>query len=94
MPRLKHIRLPPGTMLTERYRIEERLGAGWEGEVYKVVERRTGIARAAKKAGVPVAILLRNGQKARSQGPRVAVDRSRRLEPEEVEQQDVSPSYP
>ena len=48
MPRLKHIRLPPGTMLTERYRIEERLGAGWEGEVYKVLELVPGIERTAK----------------------------------------------
>jgi hypothetical protein len=35
-------------MLTERYRIEERLGAGWEGEVYKVLELIPGIERTAK----------------------------------------------
>jgi serine/threonine protein kinase len=47
-PRLKHIRLPPGTMLTDHYQILERLGMGWEGEVYLVRELATGIERTAK----------------------------------------------
>ena len=47
-PRLKHIRLPPGTMLTEQYRVLESLGAGWEGEVYLIREITTGIDRTAK----------------------------------------------
>jgi hypothetical protein len=46
--RLKHIRLPPNTLLTEHYRILKRLGAGWEGEVYLVREMTTGIERTAK----------------------------------------------
>lgn len=48
VPRLKHIRLPTDTMLTERYRILEHLGTGWEGEVYLVRELATGIERTAK----------------------------------------------
>ncbi len=38
----------PGRMLTSKYRITERLGSGYEGEVYKIVELSTGITRAAK----------------------------------------------
>ncbi len=38
----------PGTLLAGKYRILERLGAGWEGEVYLIVERATGIERTAK----------------------------------------------
>ncbi len=40
--------LPPGRSLGSRYEVVEFLGCGWEGEVYKVVEVRTGIERAAK----------------------------------------------
>jgi tRNA A-37 threonylcarbamoyl transferase component Bud32 len=40
--------LRPGLTLGRNYYIVEFLGAGWEGEVYKVEERRTGIVRAAK----------------------------------------------
>ena len=47
-PRLKHIRLPPGTLLTEHYRVLECLGTGWEGEVYLIREITTGIDRTAK----------------------------------------------
>lgn len=35
-------------MLAGRYRLAEPLGCGWEGEVYRVAELRTGISRAAK----------------------------------------------
>jgi tRNA A-37 threonylcarbamoyl transferase component Bud32 len=40
--------LQPGRLLGGKYTIEDKLGAGWEGEVYKVIERRTGVHRAAK----------------------------------------------
>jgi len=40
--------LQPGRTLGPHYRILEYLGGGWEGEVYKIEERRTGIIRAAK----------------------------------------------
>lgn len=40
--------LLPGQMLGNHYRIIEFLGSGWEGEVYKVEEKQTGIVRAAK----------------------------------------------
>jgi serine/threonine protein kinase len=46
--RIKHLRLAPGTMLTEHYRVLEPLGAGWEGEVYLIMEIATGIERTAK----------------------------------------------
>lgn len=42
------LNLRPGLTLGRNYYIVEFLGAGWEGEVYKVEERRTGIVRAAK----------------------------------------------
>ena len=38
----------PGRVIAGKYMIEQKLGGGWEGEVYRVVERRTGIRRAAK----------------------------------------------
>jgi len=40
--------LRPGLTLGRNYYIVDYLGGGWEGEVYKVEERRTGIIRAAK----------------------------------------------
>ncbi|MDH3892354.1 MAG: serine/threonine-protein kinase [candidate division Zixibacteria bacterium] len=40
--------LRPGMTLGRNYFVVEFLGSGWEGEVYKVEERRTGILRAAK----------------------------------------------
>jgi len=40
--------LQTGRTLGRNYFIVEFLGAGWEGEVYKVEERRTGVLRAAK----------------------------------------------
>jgi tRNA A-37 threonylcarbamoyl transferase component Bud32 len=45
---LKHIKVRPGTMLTDHYRIIERLGTGWEGEVYLIEELATRIERTAK----------------------------------------------
>jgi tRNA A-37 threonylcarbamoyl transferase component Bud32 len=38
----------PGRSLARKYEIVSRLGGGWEGEVYRIRERRTGIERAAK----------------------------------------------
>jgi serine/threonine protein kinase len=38
----------PGRRLAGKYAVESLLGSGWEGEVYKVVEIKTGIPRAAK----------------------------------------------
>ena len=40
--------LSPGYELAGKYQIISRLGSGWEGEVYKIREIRTGIDRAAK----------------------------------------------
>src|SRR3981081_530262 len=40
--------LPPGKSVAAKYHIERPLGSGWEGEVYVIVERNTGIRRAAK----------------------------------------------
>lgn len=40
--------LRSGLTMGRNYFIVEFLGSGWEGEVYKVEERRTGIIRAAK----------------------------------------------
>lgn len=40
--------LPPGRTLAGKYRLVSRLGSGWEGEVYKITEIRTGIERTAK----------------------------------------------
>jgi hypothetical protein len=47
-PAVRSFDLAPGRLIGGKYEVECRLGAGWEGEVYKVVERRTGAARAAK----------------------------------------------
>jgi hypothetical protein len=40
--------LPTGRILARKYEVADKLGAGWEGEVYKIRERNTGIERAAK----------------------------------------------
>ena len=47
-PRIQHFELAPGRVIGGKYVVEGRLGGGGEGEVYKVVERRTGASRAAK----------------------------------------------
>lgn len=39
---------PSGRVLARKYEVLARLGAGWEGEVYRLREVRTGIERAAK----------------------------------------------
>lgn len=40
--------LEPGRVISRKYEVISKLGSGWEGEVYKVIETRTGIERAAK----------------------------------------------
>ncbi len=47
-PRIDSFDLAAGRILGGRYVVNELLGAGWEGEVYSVIERRTGVQRAAK----------------------------------------------
>ena len=42
------LRLQPGAILAGKYLVEEQVGSGWEGQVYRVVEKRTGAMRAAK----------------------------------------------
>jgi tRNA A-37 threonylcarbamoyl transferase component Bud32 len=47
----KHIQrfdFPSGRIVAGKYQIERLLGSGWEGEVYVIIERATGIRRAAK----------------------------------------------
>lgn len=46
--KIKSFHLDQGRILGEKYVIEELLGEGWEGEVYRVRERKTRIRRAAK----------------------------------------------
>ncbi|QOV90227.1 protein kinase domain-containing protein [Humisphaera borealis] len=46
--RVKRFDFPPGKVVAGKYQIERELGSGWEGEVYSIVERTTGIRRAAK----------------------------------------------
>lgn len=40
--------LAPGRVIAGKYVVESQIGVGYEGEVYKVIERSTGIPRAAK----------------------------------------------
>ncbi|HUS39010.1 MAG TPA: serine/threonine protein kinase [Pirellulales bacterium] len=40
--------LQPGRIIAGKYEVLAQLGVGWEGEVYKVCERATGVPRAAK----------------------------------------------
>jgi serine/threonine protein kinase len=46
--RITHFALEEGSLLAGKLVVEEMLGHGWEGEVYQVRERHTGIRRAAK----------------------------------------------
>lgn len=45
---IKSFNFPENYNVSKKYKIVSMLGQGWEGEVYKVVERSTGIVRAAK----------------------------------------------
>jgi serine/threonine protein kinase len=40
--------LAPGRILAGKYIVDEYLGGGWEGEVYRVIEEKTDLVRAAK----------------------------------------------
>ena len=44
----KRFDFPTGKSVAGKYTVERPLGSGWEGEVYVIVERATGIRRAAK----------------------------------------------
>src|SRR6187401_1235012 len=44
----KRFDFQPGRRVAGKYEIERPLGSGWEGEVYAIIERTTGIRRAAK----------------------------------------------
>ncbi len=46
--RIRRFHLDRDRLLGDRYVVEELLGEGWEGEVYRVRERQTRIRRAAK----------------------------------------------
>jgi RIO-like serine/threonine protein kinase len=46
--KVKRFDFPAGRTVAGKYVIEKPLGSGWEGEVYAIVERNTGIRRAAK----------------------------------------------
>jgi len=46
--KVKRFDFAPGRRVAGKYDIERELGSGWEGEVYVIVERSTGIRRAAK----------------------------------------------
>lgn len=46
--KVKRFDFPTGRVVGGKYQIERLLGSGWEGEVYAIVERITGIRRAAK----------------------------------------------
>ena len=45
--KVKRFDFPPGRTVAGKYVIERPLGSGWEGEVYAIAERATGIRRAA-----------------------------------------------
>ena len=47
-PRIWSFNLPCGYCLAGKYQVVTLLGAGWEGEVYLVRERGTGIERTVK----------------------------------------------
>jgi len=48
MTRIEAYNLQPGDVVAEKFQVISCLGAGWEGEVYMLRERATGIERAAK----------------------------------------------
>jgi tRNA A-37 threonylcarbamoyl transferase component Bud32 len=46
--RIKSFNFPPGKIIGRKYEVVSLLGQGWEGEVYLIRERSTGIERTAK----------------------------------------------
>lgn len=47
-PRLESFGFEPGRILAKKYEVVKRLGGGWEGEVYGVLELSSKVERAAK----------------------------------------------
>ncbi len=48
LPRIDSFDFEPGRVLGAKYEVVEKLGEGWESEVYRIRETATGIVRAAK----------------------------------------------
>ncbi len=48
LAKIKEFNLPVGKSIAGKYKVISRLGSGWEGEVYKIYEVKTGIEKAAK----------------------------------------------
>ena len=48
MNKIESFDFHPGRIFANKYEIVDLIGYGWEGEVYKIIERPTGIERAAK----------------------------------------------
>ena len=48
LPKITQFALEPGRIIGGTYQVEEYLGGGYEGEVYRVTEFRTGVPRTAK----------------------------------------------
>lgn len=48
LQRIDSFDLKPGRIIAAKYVVDQRLGGGWEGEVYKVIEETTGAHRAMK----------------------------------------------
>ncbi len=48
LSRILSFDFPVGRVLGGKYTIDAFLGSGWEGEAYRVTEKRTGISRAVK----------------------------------------------
>ncbi|MHC5081719.1 MAG: serine/threonine protein kinase, partial [Planctomycetota bacterium] len=46
--RIETFEFQPDRMIAGKYIIKEKIGSGWEGEVFKIVEKTTGALRAAK----------------------------------------------
>lgn len=46
--RINEFGFKPGEIIAKKYKVISQLGAGWEGEVYKIQEKNTKIIRAAK----------------------------------------------
>jgi len=48
LPYIKSFDFRPGRILARKYEVISQLGSGWEGEVYLIRERMTGIEKTAK----------------------------------------------
>ncbi|MEZ4742721.1 MAG: protein kinase [Bdellovibrionota bacterium] len=45
---IKEFNFSRGAIIANKYEVFEKLGSGWEGEVYRVIEIESGVERAAK----------------------------------------------